>query len=54
MVTYPWSLMDEKEPTQRTPAGAEIPIPTRKDVFGDLDKAMRPVPPKSRKRRPKK
>ena len=48
--------MDEKEPTQKTPAGAEIPIPTRGDVFRDLDRAAKPVPPKpSRrgKRRPK-
>jgi hypothetical protein len=44
---------DEKEPTQRTPKGAEIPVPTRGQVLGDLDKAMRPVekPKKRRKRK---
>ncbi len=30
------------EPTQETPAGAEIPIPTRKDVFRDLGKVAKP------------
>jgi hypothetical protein len=33
------------EPTQETPQGAEIPIPTRKDVFGDLAKVARPRKP---------
>ncbi|MGZ6929964.1 MAG: hypothetical protein ACXVK4_05460 [Acidimicrobiia bacterium] len=46
--------MAEKEPTQRTPQGAEIPIPTRGQVFDDLDKALKPASSKlRRKRRPK-
>ena len=28
--------------TQRTKAGATIPVPTRKAVFGDLEKVARP------------
>lgn len=32
-----------EQPTQRTPKGAEIPIPTRGDVFRDLDKAAKPI-----------
>lgn len=31
-----------KEPTQQTPAGAEIPIPSREDVFRDLSKVAKP------------
>jgi hypothetical protein len=31
--------------TQETPEGAEIPIPTRKDVFGDLAKVAKPRKP---------
>ncbi len=42
--------MAKKEPTQRTPAGAEIPIPTCRDVFRDLDKTAKPVPPKPSRR----
>lgn len=30
------------EPTQTTPEGAEIPIPTREDVFRDLGKVAKP------------
>ena len=29
---------DKQEPTQETPGGTTIPIPTRKDVFRDLEK----------------
>jgi len=40
--------MDEdKEPTQQTPEGHEIPIPTREDVFRDLEKVAKP--PKKRR-----
>ncbi len=31
-----------EEPTQTTPQGETIPIPTRKDVFRDLEKVARP------------
>jgi len=33
------------EPTQETPAGAEIPIPTRDEVFRDLGKVAKPRKP---------
>ena len=31
-----------KEPTQTTPKGAEIPIPTREQVMRDLRKTAKP------------
>ena len=30
------------EPAQTTPKGAEIPVPTREEVFRDLGKVARP------------
>ena len=33
------------EPTQTTPKGYEIPIPTRKDFEDALDKIAKPKPP---------
>ena len=38
------SKQNGHKPTQETPAGAEIPIPSREDFFRDLDKASRPLP----------
>jgi hypothetical protein len=35
-----------KEPTQTTPKGAEIPVPTRRDVLRDLAKTAKPRKPK--------
>jgi hypothetical protein len=35
----------EPKPTQRTPKGLEIPIPERKDVMRDFQKAFRPDQP---------
>jgi hypothetical protein len=32
-------------PQQETPGGAKIPVPTRKDVFGDLAKVAKAKPP---------
>lgn len=32
-------------PTQETPAGAEIPVPTRDEVFRDLGKVAKPRTP---------
>ena len=32
----------EAEPTQKTPSGLEIPVPTRKDVEDDLRKLVQP------------
>jgi hypothetical protein len=47
---YPWRVMsrepDGEEPTQETPEGHTIPVPTRQDVFRDLRKVARaPEPP---------
>jgi hypothetical protein len=33
---------DENEPTQETPGGATIPVPTRDQVLRDLEKVARP------------
>ena len=39
-----------KTPTQKTPKGAEIPVPKRKEFYGNLDKMVKaPVPAKERK-----
>jgi hypothetical protein len=32
--------------TERTPQGREVPIPRRREFFGNLKKAARPDPPK--------
>jgi hypothetical protein len=45
--------MAEKEPTQRTEKGHEIPIPRREDFMRDLKKAAK-VPKSKTPRRPKK
>ena len=34
------------ERTQETPKGETIPVPTRKDVFRDLEKVAKPSPRK--------
>jgi hypothetical protein len=36
--------MDEKEPTQETDKGLEIPVPTRKDWDDTLAKVIKPAP----------
>jgi hypothetical protein len=41
--------MDEKEPTQRTEQGHEIPIPKREQVESDFAKIISPVPPAPKK-----
>ena len=33
----------EEEPTQHTPQGAEIPVPTREEVLRDLAKVAKPL-----------
>ncbi|HEX7168693.1 MAG TPA: hypothetical protein VF230_17065 [Acidimicrobiales bacterium] len=43
----------KKEPTQETPQGATIPVPTRKDVLGDLAKVAKPKPSRRRRGSPK-
>jgi hypothetical protein len=42
--------MDEKEPTQRTEQGLEIPVPERKQIERDFAKLMAPVPAKPSKK----
>jgi hypothetical protein len=34
----------DTEPTQKTPKGAEIPVPTREDFLRDLKKVAPPAP----------
>jgi hypothetical protein len=34
---------DRKQPTQKTPAGKEIPVPKRRDVMRDLKKIAHPA-----------
>lgn len=46
--------MDKKESTQQTPAGYEIPVPTRGQVEHDLAKASQPLPPTKKRRKRKK
>jgi hypothetical protein len=43
--------MDEKEPTQRTEQGLEIPVPTREQVERDFAKIVAPIPAKQKKKR---
>ena len=43
---------EPQEPTQYTPKGHEIPIPSREQVFRDLEKVAKPrKPPRPSKRR---
>ncbi len=46
----------DERPTQHTEKGYEIPIPTREEVFRDLEKVAKPRkrPSTNRVRRPKK
>lgn len=39
---------DKKEPTQRTPEGAEIPVPKRGDFMRDMEKVAPPAKPDER------
>lgn len=51
---YPRRIMDEKEPTQRTEQGHEIPVPKRGDVDRVLERAAQPIsakPKRSRRRK---
>lgn len=34
--------MTDEEPTQETPEGHTIPVPTREDVLRDLEKVAKP------------
>jgi hypothetical protein len=34
---------DKQEPTQRTPKGLEIPVPTRASIFEAFKKIVQPV-----------
>jgi hypothetical protein len=44
----------ERAPTQKTPRGHEIPVPTREQVFRDLEKAAKRPPSQAGRRRPQK
>lgn len=46
-------MAKDKQPTQRTETGYEIPVPTREQVLADLAKVSKPVakPSKSRHRK---
>lgn len=35
---------DREQPTQKTPTGHEIPVPTKADVLKDLAKVSKPKP----------
>lgn len=37
---------DDEEPTQHTPKGAEIPVPTKEQVLNDLRKIAKPSAPR--------
>jgi hypothetical protein len=37
-------MTEEKEAMQETPEGHTIPVPTREDVFRDLEKVAKPKP----------
>jgi hypothetical protein len=43
----------DAEPTQKTPTGHPIPVPTRAAVFDDLAKAAPPAPSPKPKRKSK-
>ncbi len=45
------SLAREGEPSEKTPKGLEVPIPTRGEFFGNLKKVAKA--PLARRRRPK-
>jgi hypothetical protein len=50
---YPWKTMPKSNgdhPTQETEQGAEIPIPTREEVFRDLGKVAKPEKPEEKER----
>lgn len=42
----------EKEPMQRTPQGAEIPVPKRGDLMRDMRKIAKAKPPKAKRSTP--
>ncbi len=44
--------MDEK-PTQQTPTGQTIPVPSREQVLHDFEKVAKAKPSRRRLRRPK-
>ncbi len=47
-------MADKKQPTQKTPKGYEIPIPTRKGFDAILDKVAKAPKRSTPKRRPAK
>jgi hypothetical protein len=55
---YPALMEEKKAPadasTQETPQGHKIPVPTRKQVFRDLEKVAKRPPSQAGRRRPQK
>jgi hypothetical protein len=52
-LTTRYSLLMPDATKQKTRKGAEIPIPTRKEFYADLDKVVKaPVPPRQKKAAP--
>jgi len=47
---YPWGMADEK-PTQQTPKGLEIPVPTRGEIDRALEQVAKPQAPSRRRKR---
>jgi hypothetical protein len=41
----------DEQPTQRTPKGHNIPVPTREQVFRDLEKVAKPRPKRAERDR---
>lgn len=44
--------MPKQEPKQTTPHGADIPVPKRKEFYGNLGKMVKELPPAKRKGQP--
>jgi hypothetical protein len=42
-------MAGDKQPTQRTPKGLEIPVPTRESIFAAFKKIVQPVQPVKKK-----
>jgi hypothetical protein len=40
--------------TQKTPKGAEIPVPTRKEFYADLDRVVKATAPSKKEKPPPK
>lgn len=54
VMEYTQTMVSKKEPTQKTPQGEEIPIPTRGEFMRDLKKVAKVGKKSQTTRRPKK